>query len=244
MVMDEATKSEIQVLLAAMQQESDAKLAAQEAKLLKEFDTQANKIHSSYAKQLKKAGINTAQADDEEEDSPNRKPTKKELEMQANIEKLVREGEEAKAKAKDATQKQTVIDHLIKSGYKPEAVDTVYKIFRADNLISEDADGNLLLKVQPINSQAKVSLPITDALKHYAQSAEGKNFVPPLGAQGTGAKETNPTKTTNATDNGGNKRGSRNVIVNWEAVSQNQLSEQQGTVADGDGSFAPRFETK
>lgn len=243
--MDEATKSEITVLLAALKQENEANLATQRTELTKEFEVIANKIHSSYAKQLKKAGIAT-QSDNDDEDAPTHKPTKRELEMQTNIEKLVRERDEEKAIAKAATQKQAIVDQLLKGGFKQEAVETVHKLFRADNLISEDAEGNLLLKVTPTNSQARVSLPIAEALKHYGQSNEGKLYLQPLGTNGSGAKDAPANKV--APDNGGdNKRGSRNVTVNWDAVSHNLLSEasgSEGAVGEGDGSYAPRFDTK
>lgn len=242
------TKADLQVFLAALQQETDTKLATQRADLLKEFDTRENKIHSSYAKQLKKAGVNTQALADDDEDAPlTHKPTKKELEMQANIEKLVRERDEEKATAKAATQKQAIIDQLIKSGFKNESVDTLHKLFRTDNLISEDEDGNLMLKVTPENSKAKVSLPLEDALKHYSKSNEGKLFIAPLGTQGSGAK-TNNSSNSNNTDNSQNNKTplgrerpkwAQIATVDWAAVSKDQ---GDGGSDGGAGMFAPPFE--
>ena len=63
---------DFKTLFASFQQQMDQKLAEQATSLKREFEIHANKIHSSYATKLKKAGIS-----DEDEAAPTGKASEK-----------------------------------------------------------------------------------------------------------------------------------------------------------------------
>src|ERR1700688_665469 len=94
---------DMQVVLAQFEQ----RMADREAAFKKDMEVQANQIHSSYSKKLKKLGLEDKVADGaEEDDSPNRKPTKKEMELTQTLEKMLKKTEEAELRAKQAQDKQ------------------------------------------------------------------------------------------------------------------------------------------
>jgi signal recognition particle GTPase len=211
------SKSDLQVMMATFEQ----KMTERETSFKKELETQSNQIHSSYAKKLKKLGMDTSSTATSEEDpedvSPTsgRKPSKRELELQTNIEKLVKEMEDTKTRAKQAERRQTVTDQLLKSGVNPKAVDTVYTLFNARDALVEAEDGSLKLKVNVGESASNVALPLTDALKHFMQSDEGQIFQTPLGTNGSGGKTPAAAKTSTDKD----IPAYRKIDVDWAAVS-------------------------
>jgi hypothetical protein len=198
------TKADIEVLLATQEQKFSEKLTAREAEFRKELDIQANKIHSSYAKKLKAANVET-QEEDSTEGSPSRRPTKRELELQENLEKMVRRAEEADKQAILAKQKNTFTDLLLKNGFNPEAVDTVHTLMSAKNAFTED--GKMKVNVDGV----EVALPFDSAVKQLVKSPEAKFFLAPKGANGSGSKPPIPTPSSN-----GNKP---KLDVDWAAIA-------------------------
>lgn len=206
-----ASKADLQVMFAAFEQ----KIGDMQKAHKTEMETQANQIHSSYSKKLKKLGLNESTNEEETEESPTRKPTKRELELQTNLEKLVREMEDSKTRVKMAERKQTVSDQLLKGGINPKAVDTLYTLLNARNAFVDAEDGSLKLKVD-VEGGANVALPLQDAIKHFVKSEEGQLFMAPLGAAGSGGK----TPTTSAkAGTGKDVPEYRKIDVNWNAVA-------------------------
>lgn len=209
---DFASKSDLQVLLANFEQ----KLSERDSVFKKELETQANQIHSSYAKKLKKLGVQENASVEEDDESPTRKPTKRELELQTNLEKLLKEMDDTKARTKAAEMRTKVADALLKSGINPKAVDTLYTLLNAKGAFSEDEGGSLKMKVD-VDGGANVALPLNDALKHYIKSDEGQLFLAPLGTNGSGAKSPTPAKEAPPT----NKPGValRLQDIDWNGVT-------------------------
>ena len=160
---DFVSKSDLQVLMATFKQEIAQMQSLHKAEMVEK----ENQIHSSYAKKLKKFGVED-KAEDEAEDAPSRKFSKREMEMQANVERLVKEIDETKARAKQAEQRTAITDHLIKGGINPKAVDTVYTLLQAKQALVEGEDGILRMKVT-VDGGATVPLPVADALKHFVK---------------------------------------------------------------------------
>lgn len=225
----------IQVLLASFQQQFDQKLADQAASFKKEFDEQANKIHSSYATKLKKMGLSS---DDD-------KPSSKQAELEAlvrqsndNIEKLMKTlSEKDKIIEQKETEKlllshkNTVVSELLKSGFNAAQAEAVYKLQSVDNAFVSDGKGGFNWKVKA--NGLDVALPVAEATKHFLKTELAETFLPPKTAGGG-------SKTPLATDSGAKSTSNRRlpqVAVDWLSVVQDSGS------GGGDGSFAPPFDT-
>jgi hypothetical protein len=191
---DFVSKADLDVFLASLKQE----IAKRDDAMLKEFDVRENKIHSSYAKKMK-AVDKTASEEDVVDDSPSRRPTKRELELQSSMEKLVKELEDNKIRASAAERFKKVNESYLKNGINPKAVDMLYKIHSADQAFTEDEIGNLMMKVS-VDGGAQVSLPIEKAMTYFTKSEQGQLFMAPKGAAGSGAKSQTAT-TNNGTSN-------------------------------------------
>lgn len=184
------SKDDLQVLIASFEQ----KMQDREDNFMKMLEKKENQIHSSYLQKMKKAGLEVTPSTEEDESTPARKPTKRELELQDNLEKLLKEMEDTKARTKAAEMRTKVNDTFLKSGINPKAVDSLYTLLNARGALSEDETGSLRMKVD-VEGNASVALPLADALKRYVQSDEGQLFLAPLGTSGSGAKTPTAPKT-------------------------------------------------
>lgn len=204
------SKTDLEVLIATF----DQKLQAREEKLLKEFDVRENKIHSSYAKKMKQFAPASDPSDEDVEVSPDktvaRKPTKREMELQDSVEKLIKRSEDAEKKALAAAQKNQFSEHLLKNGFAPEALDTVYTLQTAKEAFSQDELGNFQMKVNV--DGANVVLPIEKAASYFAKSAEAKFFLAPKGVAGSGGKSPAETPSNNG-------KPKERVVVDWNAAA-------------------------
>lgn len=183
-VTKEDLASLLQVSLAGLEQKFSSLIETQSQKYEKDWEIKANKIVSSYANKVKKTDA-SAEVVDNDDDSKPRKPTKHELELQANLEKLIKNQEEVAVRAKAAERYKSVSEAIIAGGLSPDSVDTLNTIWNAKNAFIEGDDGVLRLKVD-VEGGANVALPLPDAIKHFSASKQGQFFVLPKGAKGAG----------------------------------------------------------
>jgi hypothetical protein len=215
---DYVSKDDLKAFIASFEQ----KMADKETAFKKELEVKENAIHASYAKKLKKLGLDEASQD---EDSPDRKPTKREMELQSNVEKLVKRLEEGETRTKMAERRSSVQDQLIKSGINPKAVNTVYDLLNARQVFVEGEDGMLRMKVDA-EGIGGVALPVSDALKHFTKSDEGQLFLAPkMTGGGSGAKNTTPSSVSNGTSGDEKKPFNPygNLEVDWAAIGREQF---------------------
>ena len=232
------------VLLASFQQQFETKLAEQATTLKKEFEIAANKIHSSYASKLKKAGIS-----EDEDDKP---ATSKSSAKQAELEALVRQSNENIEKLmtslteKDKvieqkeneklllTHKGSVVGELVKNGFNTVQAEAVYKLQNVDNAFVPDGKGGFNWKVKA--NGLDVALPVQEATKHFLKSDLAETFLPAK-TLGGGTKTPNPTDGSSSKDSSTGNRRLPKVSVDWTAVNHDMHG------GSGDGTTAPPFET-
>jgi hypothetical protein len=202
------SKDDLQVLMAQFTQ----KMADQQTEFAKQLDIQANKIHSSYAKKLKNLPSSSLSTEEVNEEAPegaqSRKPTKRELELQDNVEKLVSRLEESDKKARLATQKSSFTDHALKAGFDQTAIDTLWKLQSANNAFVDDGENGFRMKV--VHDGVEVALPLDSAMSKLANTPEAKFFLAPKGIGGSGGTKPQDIKTKSPTKSP--------IEVDWGAI--------------------------
>ena len=222
MVEENVSKADLQALMDTFKSQlevQESKAQERETSLKssfqKELEVQANKIHSSYAKKLKKLNLEPSDEtpDDEttsEDGVVRRRPTKHELELQASVEKLVKRAEDGEKRARLANLRSDFTDHAVKNGVNPEAVDTIFTVMQAKGAFQDDGE-ELGFKLKVNVDGAQVALPLDSAFKHYVKSPEAKFFLAPKGAAGSGSTQPNQTKATDG-------KPKPRVEVDWAAI--------------------------
>lgn len=239
---DFITKADLQVLLASVQQDFATKLDTERAEFKKELDIQANKIHSSYVKKLKAT-------EPEGDETPKGKASKRELELEEIVRKnsetmvefLKREQEKdaevtaAKSEVVLANHKNNFTETLIKKGFSPTAVESIFKLQQFDKNFVEDGKGGFNWKVK--HQGLEVALPIAQAAEYFVKSEVAEQFLPGR-TNGGGTKPSNPTFSKDGGDKGSNRR-IPTVNVDWANV----INDMHGGSSEGDGTFAPPFDS-
>ena len=198
---------------------AESKSQEREKAFRAELDLQANKIHSSYAKKMKKLGSQDEETEPDTEGT--RRPTKRELELQDSIEKMIKKSEESERKARVANLRGTFAEQLVKSGVDPEAVDTIFTVMQAKGAFIDDGeDQPFKLKVNV--DGVPVSLPLDSAIKHYVKSPEAKFYIKPIGAAGSGATPKQSVNKSTFTKNTA-------IEVDWAAAAKGLAHGFDGT---------------
>lgn len=121
-------------------------------------------------------------------------PAVKRLQARLDEETKKREATEAKAREAEQAQKaerlrQSLQDALVANGCDPKRVRTAVNDILAQGKVKYDDAGNVIWPTK--RTWGEEPVPVADAAKEWLGTDDGRFFVPPTGAQGTGDKAGN-----------------------------------------------------
>jgi hypothetical protein len=210
--------------------------------IMTEVNQTTNKALSSYKqdtkKLLSKKNVDTAELEDDvvEDDGVSRKPTKRELALQSNVEKLLERLDTADKNTRLANNKAKFVEVATKAGILPEAIDMVYQL-NSPKFVDIEGVGTMW-KVEVGDGLAQ-DLPVEKAINYYVKTPEAKFFLNPKGNKGTGTKPTGTTQTQtfDVTDRPSPTKGTSILKVSQEA--QSKILEKEQALGINWGSLSP-----
>lgn len=213
--------------------------------IMTEVNTSTNKALSSYKqdtkKLLSKNKVDTTDLEDDvvEDDGSGvpRRPTKRELALQSNVEKLLERLDTADKNTRLANNKAKFVEVATKAGILPEAIDMVYQL-NSPKFVDIEGVGTMW-KVEVGDGLAQ-DLPVEKAINYYIKTPEAKFFLNPKGNKGTGTKPGSSSTTTQTFDDLGKPSPTKGTgILHISKDEQSKILEKEQALGINWGSLSP-----